>query len=44
MHILKTFWNTMLCTKKLRDLFEGSRENMGDMEGYWDIMGDKERD
>jgi hypothetical protein len=51
MNIFKKFWDTMWCTKKLRDLFEGSREDMGDMEGYWDftegvrdIMRYKERD
>jgi hypothetical protein len=51
MHIFKMFWDTMWCTEKHKNFSEGSRENMGDMEGYWDftegvrdIMGDKERD
>jgi hypothetical protein len=51
MHIFKMFWDTMWCTEKNKNLSEGSREDMGDMEGYWDltegvrdIMGDKERD
>jgi hypothetical protein len=51
MHIFKMFWDTMWCKEKHKNFSEGSRENMGDMEGYWDftegvrdIMGDKERD
>jgi hypothetical protein len=51
MHTFKRFWDTMECTWKLRDLFEGAREDMGDMERYWDItegardiMGNKEKD
>jgi hypothetical protein len=51
MHTFKMFWDTMWCTEKHKNFSEGSRENMGNMEGYWDftedvkdIMGDKERD
>jgi hypothetical protein len=51
MHIFKMFWDTMWCTEKHKNLSEGSREDMGDMERYWDfregvsyIIGDKERD
>jgi hypothetical protein len=45
------FWNTIRCTEEHKDLSEGAREDMGDMERYWyitegvrDIMGNKERD
>jgi hypothetical protein len=51
MHILEMFWDTMWCTEKHKNLFEGSREDMDEMERYWDftegirdIMGDKKRD
>jgi hypothetical protein len=37
MHTLKMFWDTMGCTEKHRDLSEGAREDMGDIERYWDI-------
>jgi hypothetical protein len=50
-HIFKMFWDTIRCTEKHKDLSEGSREDMGDMEKYRDIMngvrnimGNKERD
>jgi hypothetical protein len=45
------FCDTMWCTEKHKNLSEGSREDIGDMERYWDftegvrdIIGDKERD
>jgi hypothetical protein len=37
MHIFKTFWDTIGCTEKHMNLTEGAREDMGDMERYWDI-------
>jgi hypothetical protein len=37
MHIFKMFWDTIGCTEKDRDLSEGARKYMGDMERYWDI-------
>jgi hypothetical protein len=50
MHIFKMLWDTIGYTEKHKDLSEGSREDMGDMERYWvitegvrDIMGNKER-
>jgi hypothetical protein len=51
MHIFKMFWDTIRCTEKHKDLSGGGREDMGDMERYWDIpegvrdiMENKERD
>jgi hypothetical protein len=37
MHILKLFWDTMWCTEKHKNFSEGSWEDMGDMDGYWDF-------
>jgi hypothetical protein len=49
--MFKMFWNTMGCTKRHKDLSEMVREDLGDMEGYWDttvrskdIKGYMERD
>jgi hypothetical protein len=51
LHMFKMFWNTMGCTKRPKDLSEMVREDLGDMEGYWDttvrsndIKGYMERD
>jgi hypothetical protein len=43
------FWATIGCRERHKNLSEGSREDMGDMERYWnitegDIKGNKERD
>jgi hypothetical protein len=37
MHIFKMFWDTIRCTEDHKDLSERAREDMGDMERYWDI-------
>jgi hypothetical protein len=51
MHIFQMYWDTIRSPKKHKDLSEGAREDMGDMERCWDItegvrdiMGNKERD
>jgi hypothetical protein len=48
---LHIFWATMKCNKRHKDLSEGVREDIGDMERYRnitegvrDIMGNKTRD
>jgi hypothetical protein len=45
------FWDTMGCTERHKDLSEMFREDLGEMEGYWDttvrskdIKGKMERD
>jgi hypothetical protein len=49
MHIFKMFWDTIRCAEEHKDLSEGAREDMGDMERNWDItdvrdiMGNNER-
>jgi hypothetical protein len=50
MHIFKMYWDTIRCTEEHKDLSEGAREDMGDIERYGDIregvrdiMGNKER-
>jgi hypothetical protein len=37
MHIFKMFWDTMGCIEKHRDLSEGAREDIGDMERDWSV-------
>jgi hypothetical protein len=37
MHIFQMYWDTIRCTEKRKDLSEGAREDIGDMERYWDI-------
>jgi hypothetical protein len=51
MHIFKMFWDSIRFTEKHKDLSEGARKDIGDMERYWniteggrDIIGNKERD
>jgi hypothetical protein len=51
LYILKILWDTMGCPERHKDLFEMVREDLGDMEGYWDtterskdIKGYMERD
>jgi hypothetical protein len=36
MHNFKMFWDTIRCTEEHKDLSEGAREDMGDMERYWE--------
>jgi hypothetical protein len=50
-HMFKIFWDPIGYTEKHKDLSLGAREDMGDMESYWDvtegvkdIKGNKERD
>jgi hypothetical protein len=37
LHTLETFWATMGCTERHKDLSERVKEDMGDMGRYWDI-------
>jgi hypothetical protein len=37
MHTTKMLWDTMGRTEKQRDLYAGAREDMGDIDRYWDV-------